>query len=96
MKLPRPRQRGSNWSVSIMVHGKREYCTRDIEQECLHWAMNKLIDVNSTPKEEIEAKKKLSLFFMIYSTCSACMAKKFMVLRRSEKVMFNQARWKKV
>lgn len=58
MKLPKPRQRGSSWSVSIMVHGKREYCTRDTEQECLHWAMNKLLDANSTPKEEIEEKRK--------------------------------------
>lgn len=57
MKLPKARQRGSNWSISVMVHGKREYCTRDTEQECLQWAMNKLIDANSTPKEEIEAKK---------------------------------------
>lgn len=73
MKLPKPRQRGSNWSVSIMVHGKREYCTRDTEQECLHWAMNKLIDGNSTPKEEIEAKKKTvttfhDLFNMYYKS----------------------------
>ena len=73
MKLPKPRQRGSNWSVSIMVHGKREYCTRDTEQECLHWAMNKLIDSNSTSKEEIEAKKKTvttfhDLFNMYYKS----------------------------
>lgn len=58
MKLPKPRQRGSSWSISIMLNGKREYCTRDTEQECLHWAMARLIEANSTPKEEIEAQRK--------------------------------------
>ena len=38
MKLPKPRQRGNSWSTSIMINGKREYCTRDTEQECIHWA----------------------------------------------------------
>lgn len=73
MKLPKPRQRGNSWSVSIMLHGKREYCTRDTEQECIHWAMNKLIDSNSTTKEEIEEQKKTvttfhDLFNMYYKS----------------------------
>jgi len=73
MKLPKPRKRGNSWSVSIMVHGKREYCTRDTEQECLHWAMNRVIEANSTPKEIIEEKKKTvttfhDLFSMYYKS----------------------------
>lgn len=73
MKLPKPRKRGNSWSISIMFNGKREYCTRDTEQECLHWAMNKLIESNSTPKEEIEEKKKTittfhDLFSMYYKS----------------------------
>lgn len=73
MKLPKARQRGNSWSISIMLHGKREYCTRDTEQECLHWAMSKLVDANSTPKEEIEAKKRVittfhNLFEMYYKS----------------------------
>lgn len=73
MKLPKPRKRGNSWSVSIMVHGKREYCTRDTEQECLHWAMNRVIEANSTPKEVIEEKKKTvttfhDLFSMYYKS----------------------------
>lgn len=71
VKLPKPRQRGNSWSISITVHGKREYCTRDTAQECLHWAMNRTIEANSTPKEEIEEKKKVvttfqDLFSMYY------------------------------
>lgn len=73
MKLPKPRQRGNSWSTSIMINGKREYCTRDTEQECLHWAMNKLIELNSTPKEQIEEQKKTvttfhDLFNMYYKS----------------------------
>lgn len=73
MKLPKPRQRGNSWSISMMIHGKREYCTRDTEQECLHWAMNRLIEINSTPKEEVEKKKTVvttfhDLFNMYYKS----------------------------
>lgn len=73
MKLPKPRQRGNSWSISITIHGKREYCTRDTAQECLHWAMTRTIEANSTPKEEIEAKKKVvttfyDLFAMYYKS----------------------------
>lgn len=58
MKLPKPRKRGNSWSISIMFNGKHEYCTRDTKQESLHWAMNKLIESNSTPKNEIEENNK--------------------------------------
>lgn len=73
MKLLKPRKRENSWSVLIMVHGKREYCTRDTEQECLHRAMNQVIEANSIPKEIIEEKKKIittfyDLFSMYYKS----------------------------
>lgn len=66
MKLPKPRKRGNSWSVSIMINGKREYCTRDTEQECKTWAMLRLVDASSTPKEEVEAKKNVMTFWDLF------------------------------
>ena len=39
MKIPQPRRRGNAWSISVMLNGKREYCTRDTEKECTQWAV---------------------------------------------------------
>lgn len=73
MKLPKPRKRGNSWSISIMLDGKREYCTRDTEQECIQWAMLRYVEFNSTPKEELEERKKIittfhDLFSMYYKS----------------------------
>lgn len=70
MKLPKPRKRGASWSISIMIHGKREYCTRDTEIECKSWAMMRLVESNSSTPEEVNERKTvltfLDLFTMYY------------------------------
>ena len=64
--MQKPIKRGDTYRITVRFNSQRFTATRDTAQECEQWAAKKLLELQSTSPESIEAAKIHISFYSLF------------------------------